>query len=241
MPAVHFVKKARKDYPEHSIQKGESYYWWKFRFGGKRVSKTPPNRRQLTQSDFQIGIYDLEDALGGLVADDSIESRVEEIADQMESLADEQEDKRSNMPDQLQDSEVGSMLEERGEALREWAEELRNLDFDLESDTAEDLEEEAAEELGHDTSDEGLREEALHQLGIDEEANDGKLANDMAEEGQMQRDAEREDVIKAKIEELRAEMETEIRERAQEMADERKEEKIQEIVDEAQGTSYGGP
>ena len=34
MPRVHFVKKARKDYPSTGIQKGDSYYWWQFRYGG---------------------------------------------------------------------------------------------------------------------------------------------------------------------------------------------------------------
>jgi len=32
MPRVHFVKKARRDYPDDDIKKDESYYWWKFRF-----------------------------------------------------------------------------------------------------------------------------------------------------------------------------------------------------------------
>ena len=39
MPRVHHVKSARKDNPV--AKKGESYYWWKFRYGGKRYSKTP--------------------------------------------------------------------------------------------------------------------------------------------------------------------------------------------------------
>lgn len=234
MPRVTVVKHARKDYPEHDIKKGDTYYWWKFKFGGKHFSKTPPKPQQLTQSEFTSQVYDFEDALGALVADDTIESQIEEIADNMDSLADEQEEKRSNMPDQLQDSDVGTMLEERGDAMREWAEELRGLDFDLESDTAEDLEEEAGTELGYDTSDEGLREEVLHKLGIDEEQI-GVVVPVEGSPGVSEAD------VVDKIEELRRDLETEIKERAQEMADERKEEKIQEIVDEAQGTSYGGP
>ena len=198
MTRVHVVKHARKDYPEHDIKKGDQYYWWKFRFGGKNFSKTPPDRRRLTQSDFQISMYDLEDALGALVADDSIESQIENVADQMESLADEQEEKVQNMPDQLQDSEIGQMLQERADALREWAEELRGIDIDIESD-ADDYTDDAQAELYN---------------------------FDPAEEPD---------------EEKRRTMESEIADRAQEMADEAKQERIQEIVEEAQGTSYGGP
>jgi len=50
MPRVHFVKHARKD--NDLVKKGESYYWWKFRFTGKCMSKTPPRKSQLTESEY---------------------------------------------------------------------------------------------------------------------------------------------------------------------------------------------
>jgi hypothetical protein len=50
MPRVHFVEKARKPIPHAGVEVGDSYYWWKFRYGGRRVSKTRPRRSQLTQS-----------------------------------------------------------------------------------------------------------------------------------------------------------------------------------------------
>ena len=52
MPQVHFVKKARKTNKTLGIKKGDSYYWWKFRYGGKHVSTKHPRPSQLTQSDF---------------------------------------------------------------------------------------------------------------------------------------------------------------------------------------------
>src|SRR6266480_3085150 len=221
MPRVTFVKSARKDNPQQGIKKGDSYYWWKFRFGGKLYSKTQPKPQQLTQSEFMGAVYDFDDQLAGLVADDSIESQVGSIADDMESLADEQEDKRSNMPDQLQDSEVGSMLEERGEAMREWAEELRGLDFDFEQDK-DDFTDEACDELYGCA----LREAALEALGITEEQ--------VVEEGQAG-EVEGPRVPEAVVAEKIAELESEVADRAQEMADEAIAEKIEEILNEAQG------
>ena len=38
MPKLNYVKKARKDYPESEIQKGDSYYWWQFNYGPKNKS-----------------------------------------------------------------------------------------------------------------------------------------------------------------------------------------------------------
>lgn len=194
MPRVTFVKAAQKDYPAAGIKKGQSYYWWKFRFGGKHMQLTQPDRRQLTQSDFQIAIYDFEDSLAGLVADESLDSQIESIADDMDSLADEQEEKLSNMPNGLQEGEVGQMLQERSDALREWGDELRGIDTDLElAETLDDFKEQAAEELA---------------LSFPV-----RSAEDQAQ-------------VDAKAQELLADAE---------------EEKKREIMDEAQGTSYGGP
>ncbi len=54
MPRVTHVKKARKDNPV--CKAGESYYWWKFRYGGKRYSLTRPRPSQLTQSAYFGGL-----------------------------------------------------------------------------------------------------------------------------------------------------------------------------------------
>ena len=202
MPRVTLVKKARKDVPGSDIKAGESYYWWKFRFGPKVVSRTPPKREQLTRSDFTFAIYGFEDVLFGLDAAESLGSQIESVADDMESLADEQEDKLSNMPDGLQEGSVGQMLQERADALREWADELRNIDTETEPDeTVEDLLEDAQSELGIEQDE-------------DEEGNELPLTEDQL---------------------------ANIRAKAEEMVEEKREEKSQEIVDEAQGTSYGGP
>lgn len=76
MPRVHFVKKARKDVSNSDIKKGESYYWWKFRFGGKCVSRTPPKQSQLTQSDFLSQIYKIQDRISEMTTDDDFENHL---------------------------------------------------------------------------------------------------------------------------------------------------------------------
>jgi hypothetical protein len=127
VPRVHHVKKARKDNP--AVKKGESYYWWKFRFGGKRYSKTRPKRSQLTQSGFLSQLWDLEDNLPteGISAEDA-----ESFAEELESLAAECEDSLYAMPDHLQDSSSsGELLQERIDYLSDWSLDIRDLDEEM--------------------------------------------------------------------------------------------------------------
>lgn len=146
MARAHFVKAARKAIPESGIKVGDSYYWWKFRYGGKRVSKTPPRRSQLTQSDFLGQLYDIEDELGDLQADDTLQSMVEDIAQRLHDLASECEDKRNNMPEQLQDSESGTLLQERYDACEAAADELEQIDWERNDDDFEEPEREEGED-----------------------------------------------------------------------------------------------
>lgn len=116
MPRVHFVKKARKDYPNAGIAKGESYYWWKFRYGGKQMSKTPPKPSQLTQSAFLSQLYDLQERVAEFGADDkdTVVDFLNELRDEVENLASECQDSLDNMPYELQESsESGQLLQER--------------------------------------------------------------------------------------------------------------------------------
>lgn len=125
MPRVHFVKKARKDNPV--VKKGESYYWWKFRFGGKRFSVTRPKRSQLTQSSFLAALYDIEDGLGEEMTEDDINLLVADL----ENLRDECECSLSNMPEQLQDSsESGMLLQERIDMIGDWILEIESIDWE---------------------------------------------------------------------------------------------------------------
>jgi len=134
MPRVTFVKKARNDYEQAGIKKGESYYWWKFRFGPKHMSKTAPRRQQLTRSNFYISLYDLEDRINDLQADDTLSGDVESIIEDIRALAEEQEENKSNMPEGLQEGDTGQLLDERKDGLEAWADELEGVDISVDED-----------------------------------------------------------------------------------------------------------
>ncbi len=135
MARVIHVKKAQKDNPKAGIKKGEPYYWWKFRRGGKHYSKTPPRQSQLTQSEFLSQLYGLEEQLDGYqpggfdtVAD--LESDIQSIIEDLENLKSETEDKLGNMPEGLQQGDTGQLLQERIDGVDNLVSELEALDFD---------------------------------------------------------------------------------------------------------------
>ena len=125
MPKLHYVKKARKD--NSAVKAGESYYWWKFRFGVKQYSASRPRRSKLTQSNFLAAIYDLEDSMGASVNEeeaDAIMATLEEMADACQSSLD-------NMPDSLQyDSASGQLLQERLDLLEDWIAAISSIDWE---------------------------------------------------------------------------------------------------------------
>jgi len=140
MPRVNFVKKAQKNNP--AVNKGESYYWWKFRYGRKHYSKTSPKRSQLTQSDFLSQMYDIEDQLSEISGEDREDlcSQTEEITEEIRQLGEEQQEKLYNMPEQLQESSpAGETLQNRIEMCEEMVSELESIVFDDEDQAIEDL------------------------------------------------------------------------------------------------------
>jgi hypothetical protein len=130
MPRINKVKRARKAIPSAGIEVGQPYYWWKFRFGGKHVSKTYPKPSQLTQSEFLSTIYDINERIDNIDADNAAEE-VPAIIDELDSLASEQEDKLSNMPDSLQQSPTGELLQNRADAVNDMKSELEDVDLDV--------------------------------------------------------------------------------------------------------------
>jgi len=143
MPRVHKVNKARKDYPEQGIQKGDTYYWWKFRYGGKRMSKDYPKRQQLTNSGFLIQVYGIEDSYQQYETFEGLQEHIEDVCSQIEDLLSEVQDSLDAMPYHLQESSpTGELLTQRIESLEEWRSELESVDFDVDEElTGEELEE----------------------------------------------------------------------------------------------------
>jgi hypothetical protein len=129
MPRVHHVKKARKDNPVAKV--GEPYYWWKFRHGGKKFSKTYPKQSQLTQSEFLSQAYALNETLADLASEsiDELRMDAEQIASDFRQLGEEQEEKLYNMPDSLQEGPTGELLQQRRDDCDDIAQQLEDVEF----------------------------------------------------------------------------------------------------------------
>ncbi len=147
MPRVTHVLKARKDNPV--AKKGESYYWWKFRYGGKRYSLTPPRSSQLTQSEFLGAMYlaleiieDFEMSDEQLATwasspdpsdwTDDLANAVREAAEMIRDAGEQANENRDNMPEALQDGPTGEMLQERYDSTQDMADELESKADDIE-------------------------------------------------------------------------------------------------------------
>ena len=148
MPRVNFVKKARKDNPV--CKKGESYYWWKFRFGSKNYSLTHPKQSQLTQSEFLSQVYDIDDRLGSIDETSNFESDIQDIISELEILREECEEKRENMPEQLQDVGSGEILQNRVDGIEDMISDLESIDIDIDSDLKDEEENERREEIAEE-------------------------------------------------------------------------------------------
>lgn len=144
MPKVH-TQVAAKDYPESGIKKGDTYYSWSFRYGGKRKSKTYPTPAQLAQSGFKIAMYGIQDLIDGLAlcnTPEELKDAVQSIISDLQEQHDEAENSLSNIPEHLQESH---MLNERVEMLSNAISEFENVDLDY--DTPENEEEESVDSV----------------------------------------------------------------------------------------------
>lgn len=156
MARATFVKKAQKDYPAHGIKKGDSYYWWAFRNGGKHFSKEAPKRSQLTQSSYLSTLYDIQDRIGelrGKVSDaGDLSMQFDEIKQEVQDLFDETESNLESVPEQLQESHVNN---ERKDTLENAISEFDGIDCDdYDEPSEDDLRSEAIESLQLDEDDE---------------------------------------------------------------------------------------
>lgn len=136
MTKANFVKKARKDYPEHGIKRGDSYWWWQFRFS-KHVYKSlkQPRKSQLTQSEHLSAIYEIEERIEDMQPVDIDTGCIDEIIGDIETVRDTCQERLDNMPEQLQDSNSGSILQEYIEALENWQQELEGVDLYIDEDS----------------------------------------------------------------------------------------------------------
>jgi len=156
MARAKFVKKARRAVPEAGIEIGDSYYWWKFRFGGKHFSKTPPKPSQLTQSNYLSQILAIQER--DFDRDDP-ESFVEDVKGELESLKDEIEGNLQNMPEGLQQGDTGQLLQERIDSLDQVITDLESIDMQFEDDISDEEKEDKINDI------ESEYENAVGELG----------------------------------------------------------------------------
>lgn len=167
MARATFVKAAQRNYTEDEtgieggIKKGQSYYWWKFRRGGKRFSLTQPKPQQLTQSAFYSTLYDIGDMIGELEGDDSLQSTIPDVISALEELRDETQGSLDNMPDSLQQGPTGELLQERIDGLESAISTLKDIDlsdFDREEFDREDVENEREDDESEEDYEARMRE-----------------------------------------------------------------------------------
>jgi hypothetical protein len=163
MARAHFVKKARKAIKDGGIKKGDSYYWWKFRYGGKRVSKTPPKQSQLTQSDFWGAVYSAQESASDVPDFESLASSRDDLVAEFQNIEDETQGKFDNMPENLQMGDTGQMIEERVSAIQEVISELEGIDCEPDIDENEGAEENETDEAKQERIDK-LREEKAQEV-----------------------------------------------------------------------------
>lgn len=112
MPRVHH-RKARKDYPDHGIAKGDMYYTAKIKLQrGNRVVRSlkPLRPSQLTNSPFKSGYFAAQEEW------DTSSKKAEDargLAEALADLANECQESFENMPEGLQQGDTGQMLENR--------------------------------------------------------------------------------------------------------------------------------
>lgn len=140
MPRVTMVNKARKAQGTcgkcgAKIKKGDSYRWWRFRYGGRRVrcakSECRPKPSDLTQSAFYGTLYDIQDSLEDAVTNRDADG-LRSAADELRNLGEECSSNRDNMPEGLQDSETGELLQTRAEECESRADELESAADEIE-------------------------------------------------------------------------------------------------------------
>ncbi len=133
-----FTSKAAKDYPDHGIAKGDTYYFWTVGFRGrKQMSKTQPRQSQLTGSPTLSAAYaaqeNFQDAIESATTVDDLVTACDSAIDDADSVISDFDDSISNLEDAF--SGGCPALEEKQEqrdAVEAWKDEIENAKSDIE-------------------------------------------------------------------------------------------------------------
>lgn len=138
---VHTAK-AAKDYPDHDIKKGDTYYWWTPYRAGKRMSKTMPRQSQLTGSESLSACYAAGETITmDIVAGDDLEALADALdnaKDELDSAKEMCDDAYNNLPDNFQQADQGQALETRRNACEEWISALDDIIGEIREMAADD-------------------------------------------------------------------------------------------------------
>lgn len=179
MPRV-YEKKAGKDYPEHGIKKGGTYYEWSFYKQRPIKSKTRPKPSQLTQSKLSgvyLAIETLEEQVLGADTPDDIETALNDCADAVEEVAQEYRDSIQNMPENLQQSGPAEEMEDKASQLDDFAQELRDAAGEVSNLEVKDY---IDTEFRRNAIEDRLHEEAGEGGTVTDEAIEEALEEDLA-------------------------------------------------------------
>lgn len=126
MPRV-IKRKARKDYPENGIKKGDEYYFTQLRLQrGSMVKRSlkPFKPSQLTNSPFKSGFFAAQEGWDESSKDGEA---MREAGEAIREIGNECQENFDNMPDGLQQGDTGQMLENRASECERIAGELDGL------------------------------------------------------------------------------------------------------------------
>jgi superfamily I DNA/RNA helicase len=180
MPRVTLVQHARKSQGScgkcgTKIKIGDSYRWWKFRYGGRYIRcakpECAPRASDLTQSAFYSQLYSIQDALSDAIANQSTDD-MQAVADDLRSLGEECSSNRDNMPEALQDSETGELLQTRADECESRADEIDSAISDLEGLTTDwkEYAENNSIEKNEDETDEAFEERVTEEMERENES-----------------------------------------------------------------------
>lgn len=173
MARVHTARAAR-DYPEHGIQKGDTYYWWQLWKCPKQMSKTYPKQSQLTNSKMSgayAAVEDMESQLDECSTPEEIVDVLQQCVDELNSVAEEYRDSASSMEDAFPGgSPTIDLCNENADNIEAYVKELEQAIQqieDLDSGDyilADELRQMAVEELGEESEDdEALAEDRIQE------------------------------------------------------------------------------
>lgn len=119
------------------ILKGDSYKWFKFRWGSKIIfcEAHYPRLSEMTTSDKLARLYAAQEEIEGAMSDrESIITALEDAISTAEEVGSEYESSLENMPEGLQQSATGEAIQEKIDACSAWATELETCKDEIESE-----------------------------------------------------------------------------------------------------------